>query len=202
MVLQSSTQKESENMSRAVNRGLPLARLFMVVSSLAPLFLLWAIRGAPSVPDFYWVGGCLALAVIPNLALLLRWRIAKRRNDHRTIVLATARDQSDHLLVYLFAMLLPLYTANLADERELFAVMAAFVFIVFLFWHLNLHYMNIAFAVLGYRVFTVDMVGQRGASGTSVILLSKRHSPPPASASIDGLRLSDTVFVERESADA
>jgi len=47
-------------MPEGINRGLPVARLLMVVSSLAPLFLLWAIRGAPPVPDCYWIGGCLA----------------------------------------------------------------------------------------------------------------------------------------------
>jgi hypothetical protein len=194
--------RRTGEMPGRVNRGLPVARLLMVVSSLAPLFLLWAIRGAPPVPDSYWIALCLGLAVIPNLALLWRWRIAKRRNDHRAVVIADARDQNEHLLVYLFAMLLPLYTANLANERELFAVAAAFVFIVFLFWHMNLHYMNIVFAVLGYRVYTVEMAAQRGSAGSSVVLLSKRISRPPAGASIDALRLSDTVFVEKEAADA
>jgi hypothetical protein len=136
-------------MPAGVNRGLPIARLLMVVSSLAPLFLLWAIRGAPPVPDTYWIATCLGLVFVPNLALLGRWRIARRRNDCRTIVVAGARDQSEHLLVYLFAMLLPLYTANLTNERELLSVAAAFVFIVFLFWHMNLHYMNLVFAMLG-----------------------------------------------------
>jgi hypothetical protein len=133
--------------------------------------------------------------------LLWRWRIAKRRNDHRVIIVATARDQSEHLLVYLFAMLLPLYTTNLANERELFAVAAAFVFIVFLFWHMNLHYMNIGFAALGYRVYTIEMASRSGEQGNSVILLSKRRVLPPAGTSIDGLRISDTVFVERDTAD-
>ena len=174
----------------------------MVVSSLAPLFLLWAIRGAPPISDCYWVTGCLALAVVPNLALLLRWRTARFRNDHRVIVVASARDQSDHLLVYLFAMLLPLYSVNLGNNRELYAVAAAFAFIVFLFWHMNLHYMNIVFAALGYRVYTAQMTGRGGAAGDMVILLSKRTSPPPAGISIDGLRISDTVFVEKENADA
>jgi hypothetical protein len=106
------------------------------------------------------------------------------------------------LLVYLFAMLLPLYTANLANERELYAVAAAFVFIVVLFWHMNLHYMNIVFAALGYRVYTVEMAARKGVPGSSVILLSKRTASPPAGSSIDGLRISDTVFVEKEDADA
>jgi hypothetical protein len=185
-----------------INSGLPIARLLMVVSSLAPLFLLWAIRGAPPISDRHWVTGCLALAVVPNLALLWRWRVARRSNDHRVIVVASARDQSDHLLVYLFAMLLPLYSVNLGNDRELYAVTAAFAFIVFLFWHMNLHYMNIVFAALGYRVYTAQMTGRGGAAGDAVILLSKRTSPPTTGTSIDGLRISDTVFVEKENADA
>jgi hypothetical protein len=185
-----------------VNRGLPIARLLFVIGSLAPLFLLWAIRGAPPVPDCYWVAICLGLATIPNLVLLWRWRTAKRANDHRMLIVAAARDQSGDLLVYLFAMLLPLYTANLANARELFSVAAAFVFIVFLFWHMNLHYMNIVFAMIGYRAYTVEMGPRQGTPGGAVVLLSKRIAPPAIGASIDGLRLSDTVFVEKEPADA
>jgi hypothetical protein len=189
-------------MPEGINRGLPVARLLMVISSLAPLFLLWAIRGAPPVPDCYWIGGCLAFAVLPTMALIGRWRLAIRRNDRRTVVVAAARDQSDHLLIYLFTMLLPLYTVNLANSRELLAAAAAFIFIIFLFWHMNLHYMNLGFAVLGYRVYTVDMTGEDDAPGLSVVLLSKRIDPPKAGTQIDGLRLSDTVYVERASAHA
>ena len=174
-----------------------MARLLMVISSLAPLFLLWALRGAPTVPDRYWVSVCLSLVALPNLVLAWRWHIARRRNDHRIIVIAASRDNSEHLLVYLFAMLLPLYTAELESERALAAVVAAFVFIVFLFWHMNLHYMNVIFAVLGYRVYTVEMASSSGVSANSVILLSKRISAPPTGGSVDGLRLSDTVYVEK-----
>jgi hypothetical protein len=189
-------------MPSGANRGLPIARLLMVIGSLAPLFFLWAIRGTNPIPDRYWIGTCLALAIVPNLVLVWRWQIAKRRNDHRVIVIASSRDQSEHLLVYLFTMLLPLYTANLTSTRELLSVAAAFVFIVFLFWHMNLHYMNIAFAVLGYRIYTIEMASPQGSATGSVILLSKRDAPPPTGASIDGLRLSDTVFVERDNRDA
>src|ERR1700724_531124 len=127
-------------MPSGANRGLPIARLLMVIGSLAPLFFLWAIRGGPPISDWCWIGACLTLAVIPNLVLVWRWQIAKRRNDHRVVVIGAARDQSEHLILYLFAMLLPLYTANLGNERELLSVAAAFIFIVFLFWHMNLHY--------------------------------------------------------------
>jgi cytochrome b561 len=100
-----------------INRGLPVARLLMVISSLGPLFLLWAIRGAPAVPDHYWIAICVFLAIVPNLVLFWRWRVARRRNDHRTVVVAAARDQSEHLLVYLFAMLLPLSTMAQQSKR-------------------------------------------------------------------------------------
>jgi hypothetical protein len=43
----------------------------MVIGSLAPLFILWAIRGAPRIPDYYWIAACVVLAVAPNLVLLL-----------------------------------------------------------------------------------------------------------------------------------
>jgi hypothetical protein len=189
-------------MPSGTNRGLPIARLLMVFGSLAPLFVLWAKRGVSPIPERYWIATCLLLAIVPNLVLVWRWRTAKRRGDHRLIVVVAARDQSEHLLVYLFAMLLPLYTANLASEREFLSVAAAFVFIIFLFWHMNLHYMNIVFAILGYRVYTIEMASPQGPTKGSVILLSKRDAPPPTGASIDGLRLSDTVFVEKDIANA
>ena len=43
-------------MGRGASQALPLA--LMVVSSLSPLFLLWAIRGAQAVLEIYWIGGC------------------------------------------------------------------------------------------------------------------------------------------------
>jgi uncharacterized membrane protein YozB (DUF420 family) len=184
------------------NRGLAIARLLMVVGSLAPLFILWAIRGGPPIPEWSWVAICLGLAIAPNLMLMWRWRIAARRNDHRIIVVADARDQSEHLLVYLFAMLLPLYTANLDKWRDFGSVAVAFVFIVLLFWHMNLHYMNIIFALLSYRVYTIEMTPGQGMGGIAVVLLSKRYSAPPKGTSIDALRLSDTVFVEKEASNA
>jgi hypothetical protein len=67
---------------------------------------------------------------------------------------------------------------------------------------MNLHYMNIAFAALGYRVYTIEMASRPGEGGKSVILLSKRTAAPPAGASVDSIRISDTVFVEKETGDA
>jgi hypothetical protein len=187
-------------MQTGVPSGLRLARLLMVVGSLSPLFILWAIRGTRVVPDTWWASFCVACVVIPNLVLYLRWRIANKRNDHRVVIARSARDQSEHLLVYLFAMLIPLFGVDLGSSRDVLAVLAAFAFVVFIFWHMNLHYMNILFALFGYRVFTVEAATSATAGEDSptrtVVVLSKRALITPL-AHIDAIRLSDTVLVEK-----
>lgn len=135
--------------------GLQVTRLIMVISSMAPLFVLWALRGAPMIPDKYFLPTCLVLAVVPTWILIRRVRIARRHNDAKVLVVGTADDHRDHILVYLFAMLLPFYSEDLDQPRQLASTLLALVFVIFLFWHLNMHYMNLGFAVRGYRVFTI-----------------------------------------------
>ena len=94
-------------------------------------------------------------------------------------------------------MLLPFYTVNLRDCREFAATLLALLFILFLFWHLNLHYMNLLFAIKGYRVFTVtpdptDRIG----SPAPFVILTKRIALPEREQ-IKAYRLSDTVFIEK-----
>jgi hypothetical protein len=188
-------------MNAGYKGGLPIARFLMVVGSLSPLFFLWAIRGARAIPDAWWSLFCLACAVIPNLALYYRWRLAHANNDHRIIIVRSAKDQSEHLLVYLFAMLIPLFGVDLGSTRDIVSVLVAFLFIVFIFWHMNLHYVNVAFALFGYHVFTVEAAtsaaGGSHETTATVVVLSKRCAIPP-STQLDTIRLSDTVLVVKE----
>ena len=178
--------------------GLKIARLLMVLSSMSPLFLLWAIRGNALVPDKYVFMVCAAMLSLPNLALGLRIWVAIRASDRREIAIGTAEDHRDHLLVYLFSMLLPFYAAELRNWRDMAAVLVALAFIVFLFWHLNLHYMNVLFAAFGYRVFSVSApaagIPLSGQSG--LVVITKRPALVPGQKLI-AYRLSDTVYFER-----
>ena len=117
------------------SEGLRAARLLMVLSSISPLFILWAIRGNTLLPDQYFVGFCAIMVVAPNVVLWLRIRTASKQNDKRTITVGTADDHRDHILVYLFAMLLPFYSESISTWRDFGATLAALAFIVFLFWH-------------------------------------------------------------------
>jgi hypothetical protein len=189
---------QATNMPRAgQHEGLKAARLLMVLSSVSPLFILWALRGNKLIADRYLVAFCVVMVVVPNAFLWLRVRTARRLHERRELTVGVAEDHREHLLVYLFAMLLPLYTAELGSWRDVAAVVAALCFIVFLFWHLNLHYMNLVFAAMGYRVFTVlpPRDGNPLSGRLSQILITKRIAVPPGER-LGVYRLSDTVYFE------
>lgn len=179
--------------------GLKAARLLMVLSSISPLFILWAIRGNGLVPDRWFIRFCALMVVVPNAFLWLRIRTAKQQADRRELTVGTADDHRDHILVYLFAMLLPFYSEDLGSWRDLGATVAALAFIVFLFWHLNLHYMNLLFAALGYRVFTVypPADGNPLTGKTRQAVITRRVSLASGDR-IVAYRLSDTVYLEVE----
>jgi len=179
--------------------GLKAARPLMVLSSISPLFILWAIRGNSLVPDRWFIGFCALMVVVPNAFLWLRIRTAKKQADKRDLTVGTADDHRDHILVYLFAMLLPFYSEDLGSWRYLGASFAALAFIVFLFWHLNLHYMNLLFAAVGFRVFTVypPADGNPLTGKTRQALITRRVSLAPGDRVV-AYRLSDTVYLEAE----
>ncbi|TQE99676.1 MAG: hypothetical protein FKY71_07330 [Spiribacter salinus] len=181
------------------SEGLKAARLLMVLSSVSPLFILWAIRGNRLVPDLYFIGFCALMVLLPNAFLWLRIRTAKKQKDRRQITVGSADDHRDHILVYLFAMLLPFYSEDLGSLRDIAATLAALAFIVFLFWHLNLHYMNLLFAALGYRVFTVypPVDGNPLTGKTRHALITRRVNLTPGERLI-AYRLSDTVYLEAD----
>lgn len=180
--------------------GLKAARLLMVLSSISPLFILWAIRGNSLIPDSWFIGFCALMVVMPNSFLWWRIRTAKKQSDTREIQVGTADDHRDHILVYLFAMLLPFYSETIGTWRDLGATVAALAFIVFLFWHLNLHYMNLLFAMRGLHVFTVcpPADGNPLTGKSRQALITHRVGLAPGTRLI-AYRLSDTVYLEAES---
>lgn len=171
----------------------------MVLGSMSPLFVLWAIRGNHVIADRWFIGFCVFMVVIPNAFLLLRIYMARKRADKRELAVGAAEDHRDHMLVYLFAMLLPLYGDQLESWRQLGASAAAFTFIVFLFWHLNLHYMNLAFAAFGYRVFTVSPPdnGNTLSGMTRQAVITRRATFAPGDR-VTAYRISDTVYLVEE----
>lgn len=189
-----------------IQEGLGGVRFLLVWSSLSPVFLLWAIRGVATTPDEIWVPVCIALFLLPTIFLWLAFQRAKRNQNDKTITVCSAKDQREHLLTYLFAMLIPLFDVNLGGYRDLAATFVALTFVLFLFWHMRLHYMNLFFAMFGYRIFTVEAVsGTEAAPGdfsrlVTYAVLSKRHNLVLGKP-LKGWRLGGNVLVDQSTDD-
>ena len=185
--------------SNTRRESLKIARFMMVLSSISPLFVLWATRGNTLLPDQYFISFCALMVAVPNAVLFLRIRTIKKQNDKREIIVGVADDSRDHILVYLFTMLLPLYSVNLGTWRDLVTSLVALAFIVVLFWHLNLHYMNLLFAVWGYRIFTVYPPAKDNpfTNKAPSVVITRRLSLGTSDRLVV-YRLSDTVYLEVE----
>lgn len=175
-------------------------------SSLSPVFLLWAIRGIDKIDDKYWIPACLAMFTIPTAILVLARRYQTKIDNSQTISVVRVREEREHLLTYLFAMLIPLFDANLEGWRDLTAVATAFLFVLLLFWHMRLHYMNLYFALRGYRIFTVEVELSTTANNrarktlTTYAVLSKRHCIPEGET-LTGIRLGGDVLIDKDEND-
>ena len=175
-------------------------------SSLSPVFLLWAIRGIDLIDDYYWIPACLAMFAIPTITLAVVQRYQTKIDNTQTITVVGVREEREHLLTYLFAMLIPLFDANLEGTRDLMAVAAAFIFVLLLFWHMRLHYMNVYFALRGYRIFTVEVELSTSVNNRvrktlkTFAVLSKRHYVPENDQLI-GIRLGGDVLIDKDEDD-
>lgn len=172
----------------------------MVLSSLSPLFILWAIRGNCYIPDVWFIPACLSLVILPTAVLCNRMRIAKKNSEKRQIKIGTSNNKQSDILIYLFAILLPFYREEIATGRDFTAMIIALLAIIFLFLHLNFHYMNIGFAIFRYQIFSInppeDLNPHTGRE--PFVLITRRRSLLPGE-NLDAYRLSDTVFWEKSS---
>ncbi len=188
----------SQSLDGGPKEGLKIFRLFMVFGSMSPLFILWAIRGNNLLSDHWFIPVCVLMVIIPNGAIWIRLLVARKQEDKRPVAVGDSEDHRVHLLVYLFSILLPFYRQEFETWRDLSAMFAALAFIVFLFWHLNLHYMNLFFAIFGYRIFTVNPLsdGNPYTSKNSFVIITRRRILHQGEQ-IMALRLSNLVYWEQ-----
>lgn len=172
------------------NEGLPLVKFMMLISSMAPLFLLIGIRGMDAVVDNNHLQITVSLLLIlPFIIIKLRIYFARKSNDVFVLDVSDSKNNKEYLFTYLFTVLLPLYSVSINDNREFGAMLFAICLVLFVLWNMNLHFVNILFAIQGYRVYTIE-------SYESAILLTTRSSIPKNLHEIKVHRLSSSVFIE------
>lgn len=171
---------------------LSFTRLMMVIGSLSPLFILTAIKGSTVIGDVNLIFISTFLIVVPNIVLYIRIYFAKQDDDVKTFTVESVSDNTEHLLVYLFAVMIPLFQADLDKTSEVAMISVVFIFIVFLFMHLNLHYMNFIFAIFKYRIFTLSISEQP----KKIAVLTKNNYIETGDRK-SFIRISNTVYMER-----
>ena len=177
--------------------GLSVFRIIMVLSSLAPLFVLWGLRGIDIIPDAWFIPACSTLVVLPTVLVQRRISRAIAKSDRRSLTVGTSEDSRKHLLVYLFATLLPFYRTAIDSHRDLAAMVVALLLVLFLFWHLKLHYINIVLAFKKYRAFTIHPpVDGSPFTGTSSLVLLTMRDHLPSGTDVVAYRVTDSVYLE------
>lgn len=172
------------------NEGLPLVKFMMLLSSMLPLFVLVGVRGLDKVicDNYLWlIISCLV--IIPYALVRFRINRAVKSNDTFLIDVSEVKSNKEYLFTYLFTVLLPLYSVSISNQREFAAMIFAICFVIFVLWNMNLHFINLLFAIQGYRVYTIE-------SFNSSILLTKRTRIPNDIKELKVHRLSNTVFIE------
>jgi len=176
-------------------------RLLMVIGSFSPLFILIAARGSKIINNYLLILICLILIIFPNIILQKRIHIIKKNKQNaQNITPINVTDQREAIIIYLFAMLIPLYEADVNSLRGLIAIVIAIIFLIFVFWKLNLHYINIFFTLFGYNVFIVEKEITSGPYKTEkakIVVLSKKELLSQGKP-IQAYRISDTVYIEKE----
>lgn len=174
-----------------------LLRVLLVLSSMSPLFLLWAIRGTDLMPEWTFWTVCSVLFVAPNLFLWTLILRARNKKIQRTIEVGETDDRRQDLISYLFAMLLPFYAVDLSSWRNFAATVVAFLIVVVLFTSLNLHYMNFLVALTGYHCFQVRTpeTEHTTSSATSFMVVTK-NPRIRRGTSLTGYLISSTLLLE------
>lgn len=177
------------------SQSLFIARLLIVMGSMAPLFFLWLFKDPDTIVLPYFRTILASLILIPNIILCLRIIYSIKDKESSPITIMSSDNQKDHLLTYLFALLIPFYQADFSNYYGIISSFLVVLLLVFLFLHLNLHYVNILFAIFGYRVYTITPNEKLNRSADSVVLLTKRVRLN-IDDRITAFRISDTVFIE------
>lgn len=171
-------------------------RLVLVLACMAPLFILMAIRGVGLVPWEFYFPAFIGLALIPNLILMGRIIIAVKNNDRKRIRVMNSTDNREQLITYVFAMLLPLFQSSVSTEQELYATLCALLFVVYIFGHMELYYMNFFFALAGYRILSIRPDFASGNLSVSHVLITKRSTIPVAQ-DINPIRITDFLLFDK-----
>lgn len=181
------------------SEGFGALRLLLVLSSLFPVFVLFAIRGQSPLPECYHLLMMLALATAPTAILAIRIAVAKRNDEIVPLAIGTATSHQSSIISYLLALLLPFVGIATSDWRGFAASMATVVFVVIVLWLMKVHYLNVIFGLLNRTVFEVLPPDCNNPfSDRNARFIVTWRTELSDCKSINALRITDTVYWEKK----
>ena len=166
----------------------------LVIASLSPVFIIWAILGNEKIPDIYFIPTCLLFVLIPHFVILSRIRVAKKEKNFSTIKIHSAKDCKEQLLTYFLPLILPLMAVSFQSWRVFAATMVILAIMAFASWHLGIFYLNLFFALFGYRIYQIN---NNECQSSNQVLISKR-SCIHSGKTIKALQLGSNIFYEHK----
>jgi hypothetical protein len=150
-------------------------RGMMILASLSPVFLVWAIVGMDKISDWYFISSCVLAVAIPHLIIFRMISVALKTRTEKQITIETAKDAKEHLLTYFMPLVLPVMAVTFSTWRGFAATLFLFSIMAFASWHLRVFYINVFFALFGYRIFKITQPeNPLSHSIDERILISKR----------------------------
>ena len=179
---------------KLVKEDLTVFRGMLILASMSPVFLVWAILGMEKIPDLYFIPACLLLVFVPHLFLLARIRTALKNRSEKKITIETAKDSKGNLLTYFFPLILPLMAVSFTTWRGFAATIFLFLVMAFASWHLRVFYINIFFAIFGYRIFKITQPENRLSSESDDRILITKHQRLMKGETIVAVNLGGNVY--------
>lgn len=167
--------------------------------ALSPVFFIWAIRGSAVVNQFWLCGLAATTIVLPALFFVWRLRQVKSSSTGGDIEELTVRrltDRREHLLSYLFPLVMSSWEFDFKSPRELIACLFVMLFTGIAFWHLQLTYVNLWFAIAGYRSIQVERNSTKNHPLRPIILLT-RDNRLLEGGKVEAYRLTNCLYLHK-----
>jgi hypothetical protein len=143
----------------------------------------------------------LATATILGPAVIFLWRIRKVKSSStggsiEELTVRRLTDRREHLLSYLFPLVMSSWQFDFKSSRELIACLFVMLFTGIAFWHLQLTYVNLWFAIAGFRSVQVERNSACNHPLRPVILLT-RCTRLSENDTVEAYRLTNSLYLHK-----
>ena len=166
----------------------------MILASLSPVFIVWAIVGMDKIEDSVFVPICILLAAVPHYFIIRRIKIALKTASEKEITIEDAKDSREQLLTYFMPLVLPIMAVSFSSWRGFYATLFLFAIMAFASWHLRVFYVNVFFAIFGYRIFRITQPESKLSHGIDERMLITKHIQLDKGAKLCVVNLGGNVY--------